>query len=92
MILRERLLKGENLLIIEVDGPKNPEYYKEKYGENDLIQNDTMLITEHNIKIMINDPKYSFGHGYCLACALMGKEEWMLGVYSKYQQLFKKKV
>ena len=52
--------------------------YKQKYGVgNDFIQNDTMLITKDNIEIMLNDTKHPFGHGYCLAMALLDKEiEW----------------
>lgn len=78
--LQQRLKAGENLLIIEVDGPhqESLEYYKTKYGVDDtFIQNDTMLTTEQNIQIMLNDGKHPFGHGYCLAMALLDKEvEW----------------
>jgi len=73
-ILKDRL-KKENLLIIEVDGPKDPSYFKEKY--NIEIENDTVLITKENINVFLNETKYSFGHGYCLACALLDKEEWL---------------
>jgi hypothetical protein len=72
--LKERLSKGENLLIIEVDGPhqESLEYYKKKYGvKDDFIEKDTILATEENLKIMLNDDKHSFGHGYCLAAALL---------------------
>lgn len=47
--LKMRLEKGENLLIIEVDGPhqESLNYYKEKYNVDDtFIQNSTMLINE----------------------------------------------
>jgi len=68
------LNKGENLLIIETDGPhqEHLSYYKEKYDVNDdfLIDN-TMLATIENIRIMMNDTKNPFGHGYCLASALL---------------------
>ena len=78
--LKRRVEKGENLLIIEVDGPhqESLSYYKEKYGVgDDFIVNNTMLVTEKNIKIMLNDKKHAFGHGYCLAMALLGKDvEW----------------
>jgi len=72
--LKKRLNDGENLLIIEVDGPhqESLDYYKEKYDvDDDFIVNDTMLIDEDNINIMMNDPKHPFGHGYCLAYALL---------------------
>lgn len=72
--LKERLQQGENLLLIEVDGPhqESLDYYKEKYGVDDtFIEQDTMLATEDNLKIMLEDPKHPFGHGYCLAAALL---------------------
>lgn len=72
--LKERLNEGENLLIIEVDGPhgESLDYYKEKYNvADDFIENNTMLVTQQNIDIMLNDDKHPFGHGYCLAMALL---------------------
>lgn len=71
--LKERLSKGENLLIIEVDGPHQEDlkYYSEKYHvELRFIENNIMLATKNNLKIMLNDTKHPFGHGYCLAMAL----------------------
>ncbi|SNW62003.1 Hypothetical protein ORPV_99 [Orpheovirus IHUMI-LCC2] len=75
--LRERLNKGENLLIVEVDGPREESmsYYKEKYGVNDnWIQNNTILVNEENMKILLNDPRHAFGHGYCLAMSLLNMQ------------------
>lgn len=75
--LQKRLNKGENLLIIEVDGPhqESLEYYKEKYGVDDtFIENSTVLINNVSIPIMLNDDKHAFGHGYCLAMALLGMD------------------
>ncbi len=72
--LKERLNSGENLLILEVDGPQSRslEYYKQKYGMNDyFIENDTIIITKNILDIMLNDTKERFGHGYCLAGALL---------------------
>lgn len=72
--LKKRLQNGENLLIIEVDGPhtESLNYYKEKYGvEDDFIVNNTMLATERNLEIMLNDPLHPYGHGYCLASVLL---------------------
>jgi hypothetical protein len=66
--------KGENLLIIEVDGPheEDLEYYMKKYDvKKDFIENNTMLVNEENIKVMLNDGKHPYGHGYCLACELL---------------------
>jgi hypothetical protein len=73
-LLKEKLDAGENLLIIEVDGPHEESlpYYKEKYRVNDdFIEKDTMLATKENLLIMLNDKKHPFGHGYCLASALL---------------------
>jgi hypothetical protein len=79
--LENRLKRGENLLIIEVDGPhqESIDYYKNTYNvSDDFIVNNTILITRENMNIMLNDEKHPFGHGYCLAMALFGKEkEWL---------------
>ncbi len=75
--LKNKLLNGENLLIIEVDGPhqESIEYYKQMYDVDDnFIDNDTMLATDENLTIMLNDDKHPFGHGYCLAMALQDLE------------------
>ncbi len=72
--LKERLIKGENLLIIEVDGPRQEsiEYYKDKYNVSDnFIVDNTIKINKKNMKIMLNDIKHPFGHGYCLAMNLL---------------------
>ena len=65
---------GENLLIIEVDGPHSEaiNYYQQKYNvKGDFIEQNTMLATPENLEIMLNDPKYPYGHGYCLANILL---------------------
>lgn len=72
--LKKLLKKGKNLLILEVDGPhqESLSYYKKKYNVNDdFIDNNTMLATSKNIDIMLNDEIHPFGHGYCLAAALL---------------------
>lgn len=72
--LKERLARGENLLIIEVDGPvqSDLDYYKEKYNVPDnFIEGDSSLMTQESLNIFINDPKNPFGHGYCLAGCLL---------------------
>lgn len=77
--LKNRLVNGENLLIIEVDGPhqESLDYYQAEYGvDNDFIENSTMLATDENLMIMLNDPKHPFGHGYCLAIALLDLDQW----------------
>lgn len=72
--LVERLKKGENLLILEVDGPRQEclSYYMEKYSvKENFIEGGTILATDENLDIMLNDAKHPYGHGYCLARALM---------------------
>jgi hypothetical protein len=72
--LKQRLANGENLLIIEIDGPhqESLNYYIDAYDVDEkFIENDSMLATDANLKIMLLDPKHPFGHGYCLAMALM---------------------
>lgn len=71
--LKSLLEKGKNLLIIEVDGPKEDlSYYIENYGvEEDFIVDNTIDCTEKNMEIMLNDTKHPFGHGYCLAMCLL---------------------
>ena len=73
--LAEMLKKGKNLLIVEVDGPhqESLDYYVENYGvENDFIQEDSIAATKGRLSIMLHDEKHSYGHGYCLAMALLG--------------------
>jgi hypothetical protein len=74
--LKKLLSKGKNLLIIEVDGPhqESLEYYMKKYGvDEDFIEDNTVLATSKNLNILLNDEKHAFGHGYCLAMALLEK-------------------
>lgn len=76
--LRNRVANGENLLIIEVDGPHQESlgYYMETYGVTKFfIQESTVRVTKRHLKILINDTKHPFGHGYCLAAALLGIKE-----------------
>jgi len=39
-----------------------------------IIENDTILATDENIMIMMYDTLHPFGHGYCLAMALLDLE------------------
>lgn len=67
--------QGTSIQIIEVDGPDPsltfPPYdqiSKEKPG---------LLITEETIRMLVNDERKPFGHGYVIAALLLGGEEWM---------------
>lgn len=78
--LQQRLQNGENLLIVEVDGPhqESMDYYKTKYKvKGDFIEKDTVLVNEKSMRILLNDARHNFGHGFCLGMALLGKDdEW----------------
>jgi hypothetical protein len=72
--LKKRLDDGENLLIIEVDAPhqESLDYYMRKYKvAANFIERDSSLATKENLDIFLNDPTHPFGHGYCLAIALL---------------------
>jgi hypothetical protein len=72
--LKARLERGENLMIMEIDGPHKESlaYYQKTYGVSaDFIVGDSMLATEENLRIMMNDVTHPYGHGYCLAAALL---------------------
>jgi hypothetical protein len=72
--LQQKLARGINLLIIEVDLPHEESlgYYKERYGVSDsFIERGTMIATNENLDIMLNDAKHPYGHGYCLARMLI---------------------
>jgi len=69
-----RLKAGENLLIIEVDGPhqESLQYYMDTYSvTSDFIEGGTVLATEGNLDILLNDTLHPYGHGYCLARCLI---------------------
>ena len=72
--LKERLNLGENLMIIEVDGPheESLDYYKKNYDVgDDFIVGSSIEASHRNLEIMINDTLHPYGHGYCLAAALL---------------------
>jgi len=69
-----RVLDGENLLIIEVDGPheETMSYYKEQYGVPDgFIAGNAVQATPRGLELFLNDTKHPYGHGYCLAALLI---------------------
>ena len=72
--LKERLCNGENLLIIDLDGPhqESLDYYIRKYKKNmSFIERGSCLATKENLEVFLNDTTHSFGHGFCLAAALL---------------------
>jgi hypothetical protein len=75
--LVEMLRNGENLLILEVDGPhqESLSYYKEKYGTSNFIRDHCMEAKREYLQFMLEEPKHPFGHGYCLCIALLDEIE-----------------
>lgn len=69
------LASGENLLICEVDGP-DPTLEFAPYDQIS-IDKPGLLINEDNIRLLINDPRKPFGHGYAIAALLCNGQEWM---------------
>lgn len=65
---------GTDITIVEVDGPhqESLQHYQDKYNVNeDFIVDHVMLSSPENLNIMLHDEKHPFGHGYCLATALL---------------------
>lgn len=87
--LRKLLKKGYNLQILDVDGPDVNLAIDEdgnviapydqiptgEYGKSGVGSID---INKENIKLLLNDTKQPFGHGYVLAVALLKKSKWIL--------------
>lgn len=73
--LKARFEKGENIHIIEVDGPtKGASYpYNRVRNVNGL---GTINITKKRLTALINNPDQAFGHGYCIAAMLLGIEKF----------------
>lgn len=73
--LKSMLNNGKNLQLIEVDGPD----YNLNYAPYDQISKDNpgLDITEDTIKMLLNDPRKPFGHGYVVAALLLDGQEWL---------------
>lgn len=80
-MLKEKLENGHNILLIEPDGPHQelmPSYVKDYSHSEDFIENDTVLINDESLTTLVFDTRVPFGHGYCLAMALMDTDESLL--------------
>lgn len=87
--LRKMLENGQNLQILDVDGPDITRAtdatgkVKAPYDQiPDGIHGETsgvgsIEINEANIRALIEDTAQPFGHGYVLAALLMGGDAWM---------------
>lgn len=73
--LRAMLDEGINLQLLEVDGP-DPTL---RYAPYDQISAEQpgLLITEATIRLLVNDGRKPFGHGYVIAALLLDGAEWM---------------
>lgn len=65
--LLQKLRNGENLMICEIDVPAKGK--KGHYG--DCLDNDICHMTIEKINLLLNDTSEAFGHGLCLAYALL---------------------
>jgi len=70
--LKKKYDSGEYIRIIEVDGPK---YNPDAYPYN-LTKNYGINIDEEILNDLINNPSQAFGHGYCIAAALLEIEDF----------------
>ena len=66
--LLNKLKKGENIMICEMDVPaKNKKGY---YG-NDCDDNNICNMSIEKLELLLNDTSEAFGHGLCLAYSLL---------------------
>lgn len=71
--LRQKHENGENIFIVEIDGPhvESMPYYKKKYSvDDDFIVDNVVMATKENLDVLLNDDLHSYGHGYCIADAI----------------------
>jgi len=86
-MLQEKLENGHNILLIEPDGPHQEalqSYIQEQKVSEDFIENGTMLVTDESLSIMAFDTRFPFGHGYCLAMALLGNDEPLVETWKAF--------
>lgn len=80
LFLKKLLSEEKKILIKEVDcfKDKDKSYYFRKYPQIESYYstlNKTLRCDATSLKILINDPRNSFGHGFCLAACLLGIEK-----------------
>ena len=72
--LQERLRNGENLCIVEVDGPHSESlgHYMKEYGvPASFFKDNTVVIDKTTLEILLNDPLHPFGHGFLYLVVLI---------------------
>ena len=73
--LSAMLASGESLLLAEVDGP-DPTLTFPPYDQISAAA-PGLLACEETIRLLVNDVRKPFGHGYVIAALLLGGEQWM---------------
>lgn len=72
--LQDKLARGINLLILDVDGPT----YTEKFPFNQ-VKEGSIEVNKENIVALLHDKSQAFGHAYALSAYLLSKEkEWLV--------------
>lgn len=69
------LKQGVNLQILEVDGP-DPTLTYPPYNQLSM-ETPGLIINETVIRMLVNDARKPFGHGYVIASLLLGGIKWM---------------
>jgi hypothetical protein len=83
--LKKRVDAGENIQINEVDGPptiskdsnKSSSETKDQEQPFTEVVNGSIEITKDVAQKWVKQPRYSFGHGVCLAICLLDADEWL---------------
>lgn len=70
--LKSKVDKGTKLIIYDIDGP-----FTTKENGVKCINNNRVECTKENITEMLKSKNHTFSAGFCLAIALLGKEEWL---------------
>lgn len=73
--LKEMVDLGENVMLIEVDGP-DPSLNHYPYSKISL-EEPGLVINEDIIRYLLHDETKPFGHGYVLAALLLDGTEWL---------------
>lgn len=73
--LKTMLENGQNLQIVEVDGP-DPAL---SYPPYDQISpaSPGLVMTEATVRLLVNDPHKPFGHGFVIAALLLDGKNWI---------------
>jgi len=70
--LQRNIFSGTKYQTVEVDGPRKAEDYP-----FNLADDNSLLLARDTARGWLNNRSQSFGHGVCLAIALINKDEWI---------------